>query len=457
MNTRTLNIWLDTPHIDSIMEIADILWNTETPLYGDVHRMPEYWTTASDIQSLASSRSAETRYQDTIHIPKTKTRSNATMSIDATSDSKESTYDSISSASECEKLIDDRENHRTLLPKLPIEVWEIIIDYMADILDENRARDLAYCARVGQAWLPRAQMRLFSFVDVYLKNKWPSVRYAIRQKPFLRQYINSFQADYEEIPRPTTLLTTFHMCNLQQCIIDGLDLATAHPSLYRFPSSAVSLRRLELMNCNTKNLNQLCRFLTSFKSLSTLILTWSSLVTSLDRPDFSHLQFNRSKCSLQTLAIRFTKPITSQSALVNSFIRSSPFVTHLKHLIFTWYPSYHEFSSIRKVTALLRHCRRSLEEITLILGSYWTTFIKFDTLFGYANNGLPNRRLTKSEEEKFTEQAGHLDSLLSHKSFRSLRKLRIRIHVQNPPEFPKLRARKVEVDISHRLGAGIPT
>lgn len=224
-------------------------------------------------------------------------------------------------------------------------------------------------------------MHLFFLVDVYLKNKWLSVRHAIRRKPFLLQYINTFRADYDEIPRPTNLLTIYHMRNLQQCIIDGLDLTTAHPSLYRFPSSAVSLRRLELMNCNTRNVNQLCRFLTSFRSLSTLILTWSNSVSSLDSPDFSHLQFNRSKCSLQTLAIRFSKPIRCQSLLIDSFIKSFPFVAHLKHFIFTWYQSYYESSSIRKIKALLHHCRPSLEEVTIILGSYWTLFMKFDSMY----------------------------------------------------------------------------
>lgn len=157
------------------------------------------------------------------------------------------------------------------------------------------------------------------------------------------------------------------MRNLQRCVIGYLDLETVHPSMYRFASSATSLRTLELGYCNTEDANHLCRFLTSFRSLSTLILSWSiSVFLHEDEYDLPHPQFNRSKHSLQSLAI---EGIPTISVLLKSFIKARPFVTYLRHFIFSWHYSYDETPSLsHEITGLLRHCSQSLEEVTMILG-----------------------------------------------------------------------------------------
>ncbi|KAK7684198.1 hypothetical protein QCA50_012522 [Cerrena zonata] len=251
--------------------------------------------------------------------------------------------------------------------KLPIEICETIIDYVGELCNME---DLARCAHVCRAWVPRAQMHLFSFVDIWIHNKCSSVRYAVRRKPYLLKFINSFQADYDHVPRSTNLLTTYHMSNLKQCAIDHLSSDMTHSSLYsKFPSSATSLRRLVLDSCKIEDVNQLCRFLTSFRSLSILILSWYHRTNGTNDSGYSHLQFNRSKCSLQTLAIGF---IPNISMLLRSLIKARPFVTHLKHLIFSYHHDHHiSPSPVRRIAELLQHCSHSLEEITIILGSFF--------------------------------------------------------------------------------------
>ncbi|KAK7683251.1 hypothetical protein QCA50_013513 [Cerrena zonata] len=259
---------------------------------------------------------------------------------------------------------------------LPMEIYEIIIDYVAEVSDFDRRSALARCARVCRAWVPRAQMHLFSSIVPYFPYKdrqLVGVQDAVRRKPFLLQYIKSFNAAYDEMPRPTTLLTAYHMRSLKQWTISRLDLSTTHPSLSKFASSTTSLHLLQLLCCKTKNINHLCRFLTSFGSLSILVLSWSNSMP-FHGHDLPHLQFSRSKSSLRTLAIQFTPNI---SLLLQSFTRACPFVARLKRLIFSWNPRYDGTpvsSPVPEITELLWHCSQSIEEVAVILGGFWVSF-----------------------------------------------------------------------------------
>lgn len=141
-------------------------------------------------------------------------------------------------------------------PKLHIEVCENVIDCISDICDKHSIQDLAHCARVCRAWVPRAQMHLFSFVYILPIIAPLGIQYALHRKSFLLKNINSFEENYDGMSRPTNSLTAYRVPSLKRCSVYMLYLETAH---YRFPSSALSLHALEhSRQCKTKDVNRLC-------------------------------------------------------------------------------------------------------------------------------------------------------------------------------------------------------
>ncbi|KAK7683232.1 hypothetical protein QCA50_013494 [Cerrena zonata] len=349
--------------------------------------------------------------------------------------------------------------------RFPTEIYELIIDYVAGephfggLRHFGRwwplVRFLARCALVCRAWVPRAQMHLFYAIDL---SKTPSLRdthleltsfrAAVQRKPFLLPYIKLLCIANDSLKSSQiTILSSYHMPSLKACSISSLNLAEVHPSLYRFPSSATSLQILWLDFCLTGDANQLCRFLTSFRSLAIVVVTWSQRkrlrrkkAPTFGGRDLPHLQFNRSKCSLQTLALTLGRNLP---ALLKTFIKARPFVSHLRHLILAYPPGIR--SSLQDITELLEHCSQSLEEVTVILGS-WLNYLEI-----VVSSLCTHLGLNASEEEirLFSDMVKCLDDTLSQEMFRAFRKLRIRARV-NPIEFPKLKERKVDIDFSDK-------
>lgn len=162
----------------------------------------------------------------------------------------------------------------------------------------------------------------------------------------------------------TNFLVTRHMPHLEHCTIYDLELERSHPLLSRFPTGAKSLSLLHLTGCKTCDVNQLSRFVTSFRSLSTLILTFRNVWTP--KLPLHHLPLCRSKSSLRILAVKVQRGV---STLLDCFIRVRPFATNLKHLIVS--SPNHDIGFItREISGLLNHCSQSLEELTVICGKF---------------------------------------------------------------------------------------
>ena len=176
-------------------------------------------------------------------------------------------------------------NRNIASPNFPTEIYEDIIDRVAVIFDDKRNRDLANCALVCRAWVPRAQMHLFTcilpieFDDRLFNSFWQ----AVKQKPFLLNYTNRISivgskgiCVYKGTTEAETtgFLATCRMPNLIHLTIQFLDLSSSHPLRSRFPILSKTLKALTVIECLTDNVNQLCRFITSFQSLTTLCLGW---------------------------------------------------------------------------------------------------------------------------------------------------------------------------------------
>ncbi|KAK7684202.1 hypothetical protein QCA50_012526 [Cerrena zonata] len=351
--------------------------NTGSPWYDHVpiSETPDSWSAVIDGSLGFSTFAGWAVYKDTLCTKKTNLDDSMDLVVDGSGKRicDRQAKKRYNGAVDVEITDGDREKIVFRSSKFPTEVYETIIDYVAEISGSDR-RHLGSCARVCRAWVPRAQMCLFSVIAFSFPPQLQSLlsfQHTIRRKPFLLRYIKSFNADYHDgAPRPTTLLTAYHMPGLERCYIASLDLKRAPPSLYRFPSSASSVQVLRLYDCETGDINQLCRFLTSFRSLSTLVLSWPRY-TIFGGHDLPHLQFNRSKCSLKTLDIQFE---TNISVVLGSFIKARPFVAHLKHLTLAIPPfhSYHK-STVQEITDLLQHCSDSLEEFTMRYSCSYTS------------------------------------------------------------------------------------
>ena len=220
-------------------------------------------------------------------------------------------------------------------------------------------------------------MRLFSSIIITNgRLTLESVRRVAQHKPFLLHYVKYIRT---KDPNLGMLLNNilYLACrtpHLQHLHVTDLDFAQSHPLVSRIPACiSLSLDKLYIQSCRTTNVDHLCRFITSFKSLSVLLLDWHFGANLANQGQF-HLQFSRSKCSLVSLAIKSTPNL---SILLDSFIKSSPLVDNLRNLIVA--STYLEKKSmIEEIMSLLHHCRGSLEELIVIGG----------TFFSYHNGGI---------------------------------------------------------------------
>ncbi|KAK7683239.1 hypothetical protein QCA50_013501 [Cerrena zonata] len=464
MDTHSLDL-TSLGSVDIDMEnLVATCWNDEGSTNVDEPGTPESWCTAIDNNPLASPHAEGTACNDIPCIQRIEPNTDDSLALVVSNfnkriynsivdapDSADTVYDRQAKrrredgASMVETTTRDRGHDIECSRRVPIEIYERIIDHVAEECQSLERGYIARCVRVCREWVPRAQMQLFSVINLLQYINRPSTlagfRAAVQRKPFLLQFIKFLDIDNNNhMSQQTTIFSSYHMPYLQWCKISGLDLSRVHLALYRFPSSATSLQILYLDVCKTRNLNQLCRFLTSFRSLSIVIIEFS-LDNPLSGPNLPHLQFNRSKCPLQILALEL-KP--NLSTLLKYFIKSPPFVSHLRHLIIAYSDRPMSPHPLQDITELLEHCSQSLEEVTVICGA-WRVYFEY-SLFSILPQAHPYYIL---QGEHSTDNVGFLDDILSDERFCSLRKLRIRVKME-PIEFPKLRERGVDIDLSDK-------
>ncbi|KAK7684204.1 hypothetical protein QCA50_012528 [Cerrena zonata] len=185
----------------------------EESKYADEPMTSDSWSTAIAKDFVVSSHAEETTRNNMACIhrigPKpvdtlTRVVSDPNERIFYASDSVVIVYDREDDGSMVETTTRDR-GQGVECSRFPTEIYEHIIDYVAERPHCNDLRDfghwrfltraLAHCARVCRAWVPRAQMHLFSAIDL---SKIPRCREthraltgfwaAVQRKPFLLQY-----------------------------------------------------------------------------------------------------------------------------------------------------------------------------------------------------------------------------------------------------------------------------
>ena len=259
--------------------------------------------------------------------------------------------------------------------RLSTEICEMIIDCVVDDSDYNtvKVETLMACSLVCRAWRPRSMKGLFSTVNLHGEDRTRSFTNVIQRQDrrfLLRciKIISMHGRDAHFMGAPTTLLAGYSLPILEYCHLKHLDLRREHDKLYSFSSRSKVLKVLNLTWCQTESLNQLGRFFTSFPLLTTLILAWKPGLRLT--PSDSHMQFNRTFCSLKTLFVEVRPDTVS---ILDYLVGVKPFVTHLKSLtiLLRGYNAVNANASsiMSRIKELLYHCNEGLEHLSVYAGS----------------------------------------------------------------------------------------
>lgn len=154
------------------------------------------------------------------------------------------------------------------------------------------------------------------------------------------------------------------MPTLSTLLLDDLDIQREHPALFAATQSLKSIEYLHLQSCETRNVAQLVRFITSLPTLSRLRFSWSKALAFSGLLD-SPLHRYQSKCSLVYLDIQL---VPNTYTLLGYFIKARPFVTNLRCLTLQWdcIESVEQHSLLfRGIRELFIHCAVSLEWLSL--------------------------------------------------------------------------------------------
>lgn len=267
-------------------------------------------------------------------------------------------------------------------PRLPTEVCEEIMDWIAvkrrhdceyhlsasySPFSRRRrgSRALRSCALVCRAWLPRAQMHLFSNIYAH-SSGLSSIKFAFHHKPFLPSYVRSVYIwrDEPDSVLISPLLVPYRMPELKSVRVHYLDLNREHTSLFRFAASAHSLQSLDLESLEKLNLPQLLRFINAFPGISRMCI-WVNF-ERLEYPQQLRIPrpntFPRRSLRYLELSI-----VPGMLKMLDWMLKAHPLLDHLKSLTLSWKPGDLPafYSSCEGVRPLMQYCHASLEEISI--------------------------------------------------------------------------------------------
>ena len=267
---------------------------------------------------------------------------------------------------------------------LPQEVCEGVIDHIAQLVHESvhttESFDVQYlyssltaCALVCHAWVPRAQMHLYS--DVHLTGHGIlSFKYAIRRKPYLARFVQKLQIMVRWGDTPIShLLATHRLPNLQHLSIGRLDLQREHDAFFKFALSATAVRSLRLVETKKCTGAQLRRLIASFRSLTDLSLSCGDLPDPIDQHYHPHLYrpLYKSNTYLRSLTIPLK---LNANPLLDWFSN-----IQLQSLTLSWYHAVFPMSQMRSiftgVPSLPQSYSKSIEELTCKARLYYPSLI----------------------------------------------------------------------------------
>lgn len=203
------------------------------------------------------------------------------------------TSSSLPMAASSVSLISRESSTHIMMPRLPTEVWENVIDILVEYYTRlertysdsvNLRNDLLSCALVCHAWYPRAQMHLGVYIyiegsklSVYerLIHKVPILCTSAKEFDFRNQYTE----DPDDKVEDRTVETVSHAVRVvhklphtHTLVFYDINLSIEHPHLPRYVTALTSIKKLYFYTYTPTRIAQLARFIVGFRNISTLVL-----------------------------------------------------------------------------------------------------------------------------------------------------------------------------------------
>ncbi|KAK7689466.1 hypothetical protein QCA50_007258 [Cerrena zonata] len=205
--------------------------------------------------------------------------------------------DSVSSfpvmATSSASLISRESSTHIIMPRLPTEVWENIIDLLVEYYTRpfrtgfdsvNLKKELLSCALVCHAWYPRAQMHLGVYIFIH-GSKLSTYEKLIHKVPILCtsakefEFMNQYTKDPDDKVPDRTVETVSHAVRVAHklphthtLVVSDINLNIEHPHLPRYVTALTSIKNLQFYTYPPTRLAQLARFIIGFRNISTLVL-----------------------------------------------------------------------------------------------------------------------------------------------------------------------------------------
>ncbi|TCD63222.1 hypothetical protein EIP91_005835 [Steccherinum ochraceum] len=150
------------------------------------------------------------------------------------------------------------------LISLPVEIWENVLDFVADGL-EARTSTLLACSLTRRAWVSRCRYHLFRTVTLSSCSDVLNVVHLLSQSPLLAPRVTqliliaSVEADQQWISS-VPLRLGGKLSRLSGVTMKGLDLRDRHPDFYKAWVLSRPITYLVLENVRYTRYAQLCRF-----------------------------------------------------------------------------------------------------------------------------------------------------------------------------------------------------
>lgn len=181
-----------------------------------------------------------------------------------------------------------------MLPSLPVEVWERIIDFCAHAAYLNNDRHMLHaCILTCRSWVPTGRYHLYSYVDLRTEENFHRFLDTITSNPELGTFVRYLSTGQEgetetsSKARPSSwifqvpLLLLPLLADLRSIYIWEMPTwnRAAHMHLSQFRSFH-TITQLCLMRCKFASCQDLARFLSWLPSLTYLVLDGVGLVSS---------------------------------------------------------------------------------------------------------------------------------------------------------------------------------
>ena len=165
--------------------------------------------------------------------------------------------------------------------RLPVEIWERIIDlFAAELGTSSRSRQLLVpCALTCRAWLPRARHHLYQLVYISCTDGLDGIIQTLSHYPGLCDRVSILQIDGDDSHSSWVIRAFFYLAprlkHLSALWIAGVDLTQCHPDIFKALSvfNGVHLNDLVLHDVRCSQWSQLARCISAVKPRTAVIQT----------------------------------------------------------------------------------------------------------------------------------------------------------------------------------------